>query len=72
MSLALLGGLRSQHFLASCCTVRRCSSDWDLLWLWYKSAAAALIQPLAWELPFEVVKRKKKKLHLGVVAKKGT
>ena len=23
-----------------------------LLWLWYKLAAAALIQPLAWELPY--------------------
>ena len=23
-----------------------------LLWLWNRSAAAALIQPLAWELPY--------------------
>ena len=25
-----------------------------LLWLWHSSAAAALIQPLAWELPYAV------------------
>ena len=29
----------------------RCSSDLALLWLWCSPAAAALIQPLAWELP---------------------
>ena len=23
-----------------------------LLWLWYRPAAAALIRPLAWELPY--------------------
>ena len=23
-----------------------------LLWLWYRPAAAALIQPLVWELPY--------------------
>ena len=26
--------------------------DPALLWLWHKLAAAALIQPLAWELPY--------------------
>ena len=34
-----------------------------LLWLWYRPAAAAPIQPLAWELPYAAgaaVKRKKK------------
>ena len=33
-----------------------------LLWLWHRSAAAALIQPLAWELPYcgTALKRKKK------------
>ena len=35
----------------SCGVVRRCSSDLVLLWLCYRLAAAALIQPLAWELP---------------------
>ena len=34
------------------------------LWLWYRPAAAARIQPLAWELPYatgEALKRKEKK-----------
>ena len=44
---------------------------WDpmLLWLWCRWAAAALIQPLAWELPYATsaalkrffLKKKKKK-----------
>ena len=38
-------------FAAGCGVGRRCSSDLVLLWLWYKLAAAAPIQPLAWELP---------------------
>ena len=36
-----------------------------LLWLWHRSAAAALIQPLAWELPYAAhmaIKRRKNKL----------
>ena len=50
-SLALLSGLK----------------DPALLWLWCRLAAAALIQPLAWELPYAVgmaLKRKKKKNNL--------
>ena len=42
----------------------RGGSDPALLWLWCRPAAAALIQPLAWELPYAVgvaLKRKKKK-----------
>ena len=36
--------------------------DLTLLWLWCRSAAAALIQPLAWELPYAAgVTRKKEK-----------
>ena len=31
---------------------RRCSSDPELLWLWCRLAAAAPIQPLAWEPPY--------------------
>ena len=31
---------------------RRCALDPVLLWLWRRPAAAALIQPLAWELPY--------------------
>ena len=29
----------------------RCSLDPKLVWLWCRQASAALIQPLAWELP---------------------
>ena len=29
----------------------RCSLDLAWLWLWCRRAAAALIRPLAWELP---------------------
>ena len=38
----------------SCGAGRRHSSDPALLWLWYKPAAAAVIQPLAWEPPYAV------------------
>ena len=31
---------------------RRCSSDPTFLWLWCRLAAAGLIRPLAWELPY--------------------
>ena len=30
----------------------RCGLDPALLWLGYRLAAAALIQPLAWEVPY--------------------
>ena len=42
----------------------RHGSDLTLLWLWARLAAAALIQPLAWELSYAVgaaLKRKKRK-----------
>ena len=38
--------------------------DLALLWLWCRPAAAALIQPLAWERPYAAgvaIKREKKK-----------
>ena len=35
----------------SCGVGNREGSDPALLWLWYRLEAAALIQPLAWELP---------------------
>ena len=35
----------------SCGVGLRHGSDLVLLWLWRRPAAAALIQPLAWELP---------------------
>ena len=38
-------------------------SDLALLWLWqwHRLAAAALIQPLLWELPYAIVAGKKEK-----------
>ena len=44
----------------------RRSLDPALLWLWYQPAAAAPIQPLAWELPCvtgAALKRQTKKNH---------
>ena len=38
----------------SCGVGRRHSSDPLLLWLWCRLAAAAPIQPLAWELPYAI------------------
>ena len=37
----------------------RRGSDLALLWLWYRLAAIALIQPLAWELPYAADAAKK-------------
>ena len=46
--LALLSGLRLQH----CGGIgRRCSLDLALLWPWHRHEAAALIGPLAQDLP---------------------
>ena len=47
----------------SCGVGCRCILDLALLWLWCRMAAAALIQPLAWEPPYAtgVVLKKKKK-----------
>ena len=42
----------------------RCGLDLVLLWLWYRPTSIALIQPLAWELPYATsvaLKKKKKK-----------
>ena len=36
----------------SCGVGRRCGSDLTLLWLGRRPMAIALIQPLAWELPY--------------------
>ena len=41
---------------------RRFGLDPVLLWLWGRSAAAAPIRPLAWELPCAALKSKKKKV----------
>ena len=54
----------------SCGVGRRCGSDLTLLWPWGRSAAAALIQPLAWEPPYatgvaqEKAKRQKQKQNI--------
>ena len=48
----------------SCGVGRRHGSGMALLWLWGKPTAVALIQPLAWELPYAIgaaLKEKKKK-----------
>ena len=51
------------HIMVSGGVGRRCSLDFVLLWLWYRPAAIALIQPLAQELPYAigVALRKKKR-----------
>ena len=36
----------------SCGVGQRGGSDLALLWLWHRQAAAALIPPLAWEIPY--------------------
>ena len=43
------------------CVRHRHGSDPALLWLWYRLAAAALIRPLAWELPYATGVALKKK-----------
>ena len=49
-SLASLSG--GSHIAMSYGVGRRCSFDPALLWLWCRLAAAALIRPLPWELPY--------------------
>ena len=48
----------------SCGVGRRHGSDPELLWLWYRPVARALIRPLAWEPSYAVsvaLKRQKDK-----------
>ena len=56
----------------SCGAGHRCGSDPELLRLWCRPAAAvALIQPLAWELPYAAgaaLKKKKNDLHMRLLA----
>ena len=52
----------------SCGVGGRLSLDLALLWLWCRSAATALIQPLDWEISYAAdaaLKRKKKKKDLN-------
>ena len=58
----------------SCGVSRRHGPNLTFLWIWCRQAAAALIGPLAWELPYAVgvaLKKKKKRrlnpnVHCGV------
>ena len=52
----------------SCGVGRRRGSDPTLLWLWYRLATIAPIQPLAWESPYAMgvaLKRQKKRTFYG-------
>ena len=54
----------------SCGVGHRCGSDLALLWLWYRLAEAAPIQPLSWEVLYAAgvaLKKKEKKEHSGRV-----
>ena len=54
---------------------RRQGSDLVLLWLWSRSAAVALIQPLVWELPHApgmALKRKKENKEKEIKKKNST
>ena len=59
--------IKGSGIALSCGIGRRRGSDLVLLWLWRRLAAAALIEPLAWQLPsatsvaLESKKKKKKK-----------
>ena len=55
----------------SCGVGHRCVSDPALPWLWHRQAAAAPIQPLAWELPYAACgalksNKERKKEEVGV------
>ena len=60
--------VKGSGVVVSCGVGCRCGSDPALLWLWCRLAAAAPIQPLAWEPPYatgaalkkQKAKRKKK------------
>jgi len=49
----------------SCGMSQRHSSDPTLLWLWYRLAPVALIQLLAWELPYAMTGTPRKHLLSG-------
>ena len=51
-SLDLLSGLRIQYCWVSPGMGHRCGSNPKFLWLWCRLAVAALIWPLAWDLPY--------------------
>ena len=51
--------VRGSSTTSSCSAGRRCSLDLALLWLWGRPATAALIRPLAWDLPHAPQKKEK-------------
>ena len=60
----LIQWVKDPGIAMSCGVVCRCSSDLALQGPWYRQAAAASIQPLAWELPYATgaaLKSKKKR-----------
>ena len=57
----LIHWVKDPAFLKAAGVGCRCGSDPVLPWLWCRPSAAALIQPLAWELLYAVVLCKKKK-----------
>ena len=63
--LASLRGLKDLVLPVSCGVGQGCSLDLALLWLWHR--LAALIQLLAWELPYAMgvtLKRQKKRKEM--------
>ena len=61
--------------MVSCGVGCRHSSDLALLWLWRRPKAAALIRPLAWELPYAMgvaLKRQKDKKRKKRKRKRGS
>ena len=46
----------------SCGIGHRCGLDPELLWLWCRPAAIALIRPVAWEFPYVAGAALKEKL----------
>ena len=62
-SLASLSGLRIQH-CRKLGVGLRCGLNPEVLWLWRRPASAALILPLAWELPYAVDMTLKRKSNV--------
>ena len=50
--LGLAQWVKDPAFAVSCGVGHRWGSDLALVWLWRRLAAAALMGPLAWELPY--------------------
>ena len=46
--------LKGSSVAMSCGVDHRHGSDLGLLWLWYRPAVAALIQPLVWKFPYAI------------------